>query len=83
MNLWLIAAGVMLMSLIPCGVVVFRGGFADRVVGLELAGVLVTLELVLLAQGFNRTSFLDLPLTLAMLSLGGGMVFVRFLQRWL
>jgi multicomponent Na+:H+ antiporter subunit F len=39
--------------------------------------------MVLLAEGFNRPSFYDLPLTLALLSFGGGMVFARFLQRWL
>lgn len=83
MNLWIVFAGVMLLSLIPCGIVVFRGGFADQIVGLEMTSVLITLELVILSQAFHRTSFLDLPLTLAILSFGGGMVFVRFLQRWL
>jgi multisubunit Na+/H+ antiporter MnhF subunit len=45
--------------------------------------VLVTIELLLLAEGFQHPSFFDLPLTLAFLSFGGGMVFARFVQRWL
>ncbi len=45
--------------------------------------MLVTIELVLLAQGFQHPSFYDLPLTLVLLSFGGGMVFARFVQRWL
>ena len=83
MNLWLWAAVGVLLSLAPCGVVVFRGDVADRLVGLEMAGALVTVELLLLAEGFGRPSFFDLPLTLALLSFGSGMVFARFVQRWL
>ena len=39
---------------------------------LELASCIVTLQMVLLAEGFQRPSFYDLPLTLALLSFGGG-----------
>ncbi|MGH9688766.1 MAG: MrpF/PhaF family protein, partial [Candidatus Acidiferrales bacterium] len=56
---------------------------SDRVVALEFGSCIVTLELVLLSEGFHRPSFYDLPLALALLSFGGGMVFARFLQRWL
>ena len=83
MNLWLWAAAGVLLSLVPCGVACFRGGVGDRLVGLEMTGALVTVELLLLAEGFHRPSFFDLPLTLALLSFGGGMVFARFVQRWL
>ena len=83
MNVWLWAATVLLLALFPCALVCFRGPLADRIVGLEMTGVIVTLELVLLTQGFNRTPFYDIPLTLAILTFGGGMVFVRFLQRWI
>lgn len=83
MNAWLWAALAMLISLIPCLIVCFRGDLSDRLVGLELASVLVTVQLILLAQGFGHPSFYDLPLTLALLSFGGGMVFARFVQRWL
>ena len=83
MNAWLWAAAGILLALVPCGVVVFRGDLASRLVGLEMAGSLVTIELLLLAEGFARPSFFDLPLTLAVLGFGSGMVFARFLQRWL
>ncbi len=83
MNVWLWAATAMLVSLVPTMVVCFRGPAEDRLAGLEMAGVLVTLEMVLLVQGFHRVPFYDLPLTLALLSFGGGMVFARFLERWL
>jgi multicomponent Na+:H+ antiporter subunit F len=83
MNIWLWAAAGILLSLVPCGIVCYRGTVGDRLVGLEMASALVTIELLLLAEGFNRSSFFDLPLTLAFLSFGGGMVFARFVQRWL
>ncbi len=83
MNLWLWEATVLLLALVPCGITCFRGTPGDRLAGLEMAGVIVTLDLLLMAQGFHRMAFYDLPLLLALLSFGGGMVFARFLERWL
>ena len=83
MNVWLLAATVLLFALVPCGIIVFRGSAMERVVGLEMAGLIVTLLLILLAEGFHRVPFYDLALTLALLAFGGGLVFVRFLERWL
>ena len=39
--------------------------------------------LVLLARGFSRSGEFELPVLLAMLMLGSGLVFLRFLERWL
>jgi multicomponent Na+:H+ antiporter subunit F len=83
MNVWLIAATVLLLGLIPCGVVCLTAPVMDRLVALQLAGVVSTLVLLLLAQGFQRPSYIDLPLTLAVLSFTGGLTFARFLERWL
>jgi multisubunit Na+/H+ antiporter MnhF subunit len=64
--------------------VVLRGRLTEALVALELAGTLVTLVLVLLAEGFHRSSYFTLPLVLAALSFVGALVFVRFLgERWL
>ena len=83
MNVWLWAAGAMLICLIPCGVACLRGDVWQRLVGLEAAGLIATLILLLLAEGYHRAPFSDLALALALLSFGGGMVFVRFLERWM
>ncbi len=83
MNAWLLAATVLLLSLVPCGMVTFSKRPVDRLVGLEMTGLIATLLLVLLAQGFHRVPFYDLALALALLAFGGGMVFARFLERWL
>jgi multicomponent Na+:H+ antiporter subunit F len=82
-NAWLIAAAGMSLSLVPCAVVCLRGGPVDRLVGLEMTAVCNSLVLLLLAEGFQRTLFYDVALSLALLGFGGGLVFARFLERWL
>lgn len=83
MNVWLLGATVLMFCLVPCGFVVFRGSPMDRLIGLETAGMVEVLVLVLLAEGFHRAEFFDLGLALALLAFGGGLVFTRFLERWL
>ncbi len=83
MNTWLVAAIAMIVCLIPCGAVCLRGEATDRLAGLETAGTICTLILALLAEAMGRPAFLDLALTMALLSFAGGLVFARFLERWL
>jgi multicomponent Na+:H+ antiporter subunit F len=60
-----------------------RGRPERRLVGLEMTGILVTIALVLFTVGFGRLPFMDLPLALAIMSFGGGLVFARFLEKHL
>jgi multicomponent Na+:H+ antiporter subunit F len=82
MNVWLIAALVLLLGFVPCIVVLWRAPVLDALVALNLAGTLATLEIALLAEGLHRPEVFDLALALALLSFGGGLVFARFLERW-
>jgi len=82
-NEWLVAALALLVGLVPCGVVCLRGDPVNRLVGLEMAGAVDTLVLLLLAQAYGRAIYFDLALALALLSFAGGMVFARFLERWI
>jgi multisubunit Na+/H+ antiporter MnhF subunit len=83
-NVWLLAATVLLAGLVPCGWVLLRGRLLDALVAFELTSTLVTVVLVLLAEGFHRSSYFVVPLVLAALSFVGALVFVRFLgERWL
>ena len=82
MNVWLVAATVLLLGLVPCAVVIVRGSIVEALVGLQMAGMLQTMVLLLLAEGFNRPPFFDLALVLALLSFAGGLVFARMLERW-
>jgi multisubunit Na+/H+ antiporter MnhF subunit len=79
MNVWLIAATVLLAGLVPCGWVLARGREMDGVVALELASTIVTVVLVLLAEGFHRSSYFTVPVVLAALSFVGTLVFIRLL----
>ena len=83
MNLWLLAAGGVSAALVPCAFMTLRGKAEQRLVGLEMAGLLITLALVLFTVGFGRLPFIDLALTLAILSFGSGLVFARFLEKHL
>lgn len=82
-NEWSVAAAVLLVSLLPCGVGCIRGSSIDRLIALELAGTIDVLILVLLSQAFVRSIFLDLAVALALLTFASGLVFARFLERWL
>jgi multicomponent Na+:H+ antiporter subunit F len=79
MSPWTAAAVVLLVALVPLGYLLLRAPLADALVALELAGTMVVLVLILLAQAFSRPSYYVVPLTLAPLSLLGGVVFARFL----
>jgi multisubunit Na+/H+ antiporter MnhF subunit len=48
-----------------------------------MTSIIVTIALVLLTVGFGRLPFIDLPLALAIMSFGGGLVFARFLGKHL
>jgi multicomponent Na+:H+ antiporter subunit F len=82
-NGFVIAAIAMLVAVIPCGIVVVRGKVMDAVVAFEAVSSIVVMVLVLLAEGFRRSGEFELPVLLAVLLFGSGLVFVRFLERWL
>ena len=82
MNAWLWAAAATLLVLVPCGIRTLRGSTFDRVLGLQLGGVVTTLALVMLAQGFDRSFYYDLALIFGVLSFVGSLLLVRFLERW-
>jgi multisubunit Na+/H+ antiporter MnhF subunit len=80
-NVWLIAAIALLPGLLACGLACTLFGVLDALVGLELMGVLSTVELMLLAEGTHRQPFVDLALVLAVMSFIGCLAFARLLER--
>lgn len=83
MNLCLSAAYAVGACLAPCAWMCLRGSPERRLVGLEMTSTIVILLLALLAAGMRGFVFIDLPLTLAILTLGAGLVFARFLEKHL
>jgi multisubunit Na+/H+ antiporter MnhF subunit len=82
-NSFVIAAVAMLAALIPCGIVVLRGRIMEAVVAYEAISAIIVLTLILLAEGFRRPGEFELAVVLAVLLFGSGLVFARFLERWL
>jgi multicomponent Na+:H+ antiporter subunit F len=83
-NAWLLASLALLPAL---GVPVFKAcqgrSTATRLVAVQLATSLTTLILILMTFAFDQSSFIDLPLTLVLLTLPGTLAMTLFLERWL
>ena len=77
------AAIAMLIALVPAGVTIARGTLADAVIGFQFVTAVAVMVFALLAEGFKRPSLFEFPVLLAVLLFGGGLVFVRALERWL
>ena len=82
MNVWLVTAVVLLVSLVPVGWVCLRAAPMDRVVALQLAGTIDALILVVLSEALGRDALFDVALLVALLAFAGGLTFVRFMERW-
>ena len=80
MNVWLIAAIVLLLAVAPLGWLAATGTAGDGVVAVELAGVVISLAMLSIAKGLERQPFGDLALVLAVCSFAGSLAFVRFLE---
>jgi multisubunit Na+/H+ antiporter MnhF subunit len=83
MNGFVIAAVAMLVAVVPCGIVIWRGQLMAAVAAYEAISSIVVMVLMLLAEGFRRPAEFELPVLLAVLLFGSGLVFIRFFERWL
>lgn len=83
MTAFVVAAIGMLVAVIPSGIVLVRGKLMEALVAYEFISSVAVIVLILLAQGFQRPAEFELPVVLAVLLFGSGLVFVRSLERWL
>ena len=81
MSVWLAGAAVLVAMLVPLGAVAAFGAPDDGLVALELAGVLSTVALLLMAEGLGRQVFGDLALVLAVGSVIGSLAYAVLLER--
>ena len=82
MNAALVTAIVLTAVGLPlCLARTAAGSVLSRLVGLQLAGTVVALILILVADGIGRSIYIDLGLVLSLLSFAGSLVFLRFVQR--
>jgi multisubunit Na+/H+ antiporter MnhF subunit len=80
---FVVTAIVMLVAMVPAGVVLCRGDLPASVVAYEFIASVAVMVLVLLAQAFRRPAEFELPVLMAVLLFGSGLVFVRTIERWL
>jgi multisubunit Na+/H+ antiporter MnhF subunit len=83
LNAFTIAATALLAGFVPLGWVALRSRPIDGLVALELAGTLAALTFLCLAAGLDRSFEYSVAVVAAVLSWIGGLVFARFLGRWL
>ncbi|HVV30652.1 MAG TPA: monovalent cation/H+ antiporter complex subunit F [Mycobacteriales bacterium] len=82
MNAELVLAAVLVVGAgPPCLIGVCRRDAWNRLVALELLSAVSVLVLLLVAVGAGRSSYLVLPVTLAVLSTTGALVTARLLHR--
>ena len=81
MNVWLVAATVLLAALVLPFSVLVRAPRIDALVALELVSAVVILVLLLLSEGYHRSIYTTVPVVLAAVSLVSGFVFARFMER--
>lgn len=63
--------------------IILSGDTMRRLIALQLAGMIVSTQLVLLSIVFATEEFADLGITLALLSIGATLAYAHFLERWL
>ena len=83
MNAFLIAAMALLGGVFVCGLVCIRSPAMDAVVALQLAGSVMVTVLICLAQGLHSSSSFNLPVICALMVWVSGLVFARFMGRFL
>jgi multicomponent Na+:H+ antiporter subunit F len=72
---------VLLAALLACAVSARGRSAAHILVGLQVAGPLCAMAMLLIAEGTGREPFGDLAIALAVMSFAGSLLFVRFLER--
>jgi multisubunit Na+/H+ antiporter MnhF subunit len=80
-SLWLVCAAVLIALLVPLAAVAALGTPDDGLVALQLASVLVTVALLLMAEGLGRQILGDLALVLAVGGFAGTLAYAVLLER--
>jgi len=81
MNEWEIAAVLLGFALIPCLAVCGLAAVQSALVAFQVAAVLLSTILILLAEGFHRQPFIDLAVVFAPMSVVGSLTFARLMER--
>ena len=83
MNAFTIAAACLIALLAPLGVLAARRRPIDGLIALELGSTLSILAIVCLAEGLHRSFEFGVGIAGVVSAWIGGLVYARFLGRWL
>lgn len=83
MSPFILAAVALLVAMLPIGVLALRGNRMEAVIAYEALSSIVVMIFILLPEGFDRSSEFEFPVLFAILLLGGSLVFLHALERWL
>jgi len=82
MTVWIVAAAVLLvLGLGPALYFSSRGTALQRLVGLQLAGLVGVLVLIAVSEAAGESIYLIVPFVLALLTVTGTLVFTRLLRQ--
>ncbi len=81
--MWLLTALALLICMLGPFARCARGDAVNRLVALQASSSTCVVILLVLGEAYHRVPFVDLALTLALLTFGAQLVFARFLERWL
>lgn len=79
----LFGAELLLIPLALALWVIVSGDTMRRLIALQLAGMLISTQLVLLSIAFATEEYADVGVALALLSIGATIAYGHFLERWL
>ena len=78
MSVWLVCCIVLMIGAgAPALLLAMRGDPIQRLIALQQFGAVAVLVLTLFAHAVGQSSYLIVPLTLALLSFAGALVFAR------
>lgn len=83
MTVWMLATIGLVPPAAAAMASALRGTVGNRLVAVQLATALSTVLLALMTFAFDQSSFIDLALTLSLLTLPGTLLITLFLERWL
>jgi multisubunit Na+/H+ antiporter MnhF subunit len=80
-SIWMTGAIVLVALLVPLAAVAALGSPDDGLVALQMASVVATVALLLMARALDREFLGDLALVLGVASFVGGMAYATLLER--
>jgi multisubunit Na+/H+ antiporter MnhF subunit len=81
MSVWMVGAAVLVGLLVPLAAVAAFGSASDGLVALQMAAIVTTIALLLMAEALDREILADLSLVLGVSSFVGGLAYATLLER--